>query len=149
MNIMNYNLRPCTIDDYEFLFKLKIECLKWYVEKIYGWDENNQREFLKKEMNEKMQYMNIIQIDNIDIGVTTHSIDQDGNDVLGLIAILPDYQGNGIGTDIIKKYISNANKRIILQVFKENPARLLYEKLGFKKYGETNSHILMEISKEE
>lgn len=146
---MNYNLRPCTIDDYELLFKLKVECLKWYVEKIYGWDDTIQREILKKEINEKMSYMKIIQIDNTDIGVTTHFIDKDGNDVVGLIAILPDYQGKGIGTDIIKKYISNASKRIILQVFKDNPARELYEKLGFKKYGETNTHILMEINKEE
>ena len=60
-DIMNYNLRSCTIEDYEFLFKIKIECMKWYIEKIYGWDETDQREFLKKEMNEKMQYMNIIQ----------------------------------------------------------------------------------------
>jgi RimJ/RimL family protein N-acetyltransferase len=146
---MNYKLRPCTINDYELLFKLKVECLKWYVEKIYGWDDIVQREMLKKEMNEKMSYMKIIQVDNIDIGVTTHFIDKDGNDVVGLIAILPDYQGNGIGTDILKKYIDNASKRIILQVFKDNPAKLLYEKLGFKKYGETNTHILMEINKEE
>ncbi len=93
--------------------------------------------------------MQIIQYDNIDIGITTHFIDKDGNDVVGLIAILPKYQSMGMGTDIIKKYIDNANKRIILQVFKENPARLLYEKLGFKKYGETNTHLLMEINKEE
>lgn len=146
---MKYSLRPCTINDYELLFKIKVECLKWYVEKIYGWDDTIQREILRKEIKEKMSYMKIIQVDNMDAGVTTHFIDKDGNDVVGLIAILPDYQGNGIGTGILKKYIDSANKRIAIKVYKENPARLLYEKLGFERYGETNTHILMEINKEE
>jgi len=34
--------------------------------------------------------------------------------------------------------------RTILQVFKDNPAKSLYEKLGFKVYGETETHYQME-----
>ena len=34
--------------------------------------------------------------------------------------------------------------RTILQVFKDNPAKKLYEQLGFKVYGETETHYQME-----
>lgn len=34
--------------------------------------------------------------------------------------------------------------RTILQVFKGNPAKTLYEELGFKVYGETETHYQME-----
>ena len=35
-------------------------------------------------------------------------------------------------------------KRIYLKTYKENPARNLYQRVGFKKYGETETHWLME-----
>ena len=38
------------------------------------------------------------------------------------------------------------NKSSYLQVFKSNPAKYLYERLGFTVYGETETHYQMEIS---
>ena len=67
---------------------------------------------------------------------------------MGLIMIHPDFQGTGLGSKIIKEYIDTAkdsNKKIITKTYKENPALKLYERLGFKKYGESDTHILLNI----
>ena len=54
--------------------------------------------------------------------------------------------GKGIGTAILRDVIrKNRTRRIHLQTYWENPARFLYERMGFKKYGETKTHWLMEI----
>lgn len=36
---MNYTFRNCTAHDIDFIFDLKKLCMKWYIEKIYGWDD--------------------------------------------------------------------------------------------------------------
>lgn len=45
-----------------------------------------------------------------------------------------------------KQIKENKNKEIrtILQVFKNNPAKKLYERLGFRVYNETETHYQME-----
>ena len=44
------------------------------------------------------------------------------------------FQRKGIGTDLLKRQLKIDlvnNRNTILQVFKENPARFLYQKVGF------------------
>jgi ribosomal protein S18 acetylase RimI-like enzyme len=57
-------------------------------------------------------------------------------------------RGKGIGTKILMLIESEARKRkckiIRLQVFKENPAKRLYEKLGYKIKKDIKSSVLME-----
>ncbi|MEW7289599.1 GNAT family N-acetyltransferase [Aquimarina sp. 2304DJ70-9] len=55
------------------------------------------------------------------------------------LQILPQYQGMDIGKGIANDVISKAqskNKSVTLKVLKENPARYLYERIGFKITGE-------------
>lgn len=50
------------------------------------------------------------------------------------ISILPSFQGNGVGFYLISNLQQKAkeeNKPVILQVLHTNPARNLYERLGF------------------
>lgn len=39
---MNVNFRKCNGNDFKFILDLKEKCFRWYIEKIYGWDENIQ-----------------------------------------------------------------------------------------------------------
>ncbi|HLM00911.1 MAG TPA: GNAT family N-acetyltransferase, partial [Pyrinomonadaceae bacterium] len=62
------------------------------------------------------------------------------------IRLLPEFQNRGIGTKLIKDVLAASiakNKPVRLQVLKINPARNLYERLGFEISGETGTHFLM------
>ena len=140
---MNIGFRKCEYDDLEFILKLKELCFKWYIEIIYGWDIDKQREFTKRELDEHLKDMKIITMDDNDIGLTTFYNENDIY-VVGMIMIHPEYQNKGIATNILKEYIEIArkdNKKIILKTYKKNPARKLYERLGFKIYEEDETHV--------
>ena len=111
---MNIEFRNCEYNDVDFILELKELCFKWYIEIIYGWDINIQREKTIHELDKHMSDMRIIKLDNKDVGVTTF-YEEEGAYVVGLIIIHPNYQNKGIATNIIKEYIDtakNENKRI-------------------------------------
>lgn len=62
------------------------------------------------------------------------------------IQIDPKFQKRGLGQQIIKEVLKNAvaeNKEVFLSVLKVNPAKELYERLGFKIIGENKSSFMM------
>ena len=142
---MKYTFRKCEEADFNFIYELKEKCFKWYVEKIYGWNEKVQIEITRKEMAEHLNDMNIIQYEGKDIGLFTFYFDDFGDACIGMFAISPNYQGMGIGTQILTHVLEeHKDVRIYLKTYKENPARNLYLRVGFKKYDETETHWLME-----
>jgi GNAT superfamily N-acetyltransferase len=63
------------------------------------------------------------------------------------IAILPPFRGAGIGTRLLEELISEAKERgvpLTIHVELFNPARSLYERLGFRAVEEHGVHLLME-----
>ena len=63
------------------------------------------------------------------------------------IALLPDYQNQGIGTFLLKNIMQEAKKDdkiVSLHVEKMNPALKLYERLGFKRKAEVGFRFLLE-----
>jgi ribosomal protein S18 acetylase RimI-like enzyme len=66
---------------------------------------------------------------------------------LATVALLPEHQGRGIGTDLVNMVLAEGRRHnlpVRLQVLKVNRARKLYERLGFKAYGESETHVHME-----
>ena len=63
--------------------------------------------------------------------------------ILVYIATHKDHRGKGIGKALLKKTIDIANGSIALHVEPENPARFLYEKVGF-----SSKYIEMRYKKE-
>ena len=140
---MEINYRKCDYDDVDFILDLKDLCIRWYIEIIYGWDYDVQRKNTIQELNHHIDGIRIMLDEDKPIGVTTF-YEEDGNYIVGLIALHPDYQGQGIGSEILSKYIEKAKddrKKIYIKAYKGNPARLLYERLGFKKYREDDTHV--------
>lgn len=142
---MNCCFRACTEADFSFVLDLKEKCFRWYIEKIYGWDEDTQAAFTQNEMDAHLPDMNIIRLDAEDIGLFTFYHDDSGDACIGMFAILPEHQGKGIGTSILSRILEKEkNTRFYLKTYKENPARYLYQRMGFRKYDETETHWLME-----
>ena len=144
---MQIDFRKCEYSDLDYILKLKELGMKWYIEKIYGWDIEFQKYATKQELDKHINDMRMVLVDGNIVGVTTF-YEEDNKYVVGLILIHPDYQGKGIATKIISEYIDIARKdkkEIIIKTYKENPARRLYERLGFKIYEEDKTHVHMSI----
>jgi ribosomal protein S18 acetylase RimI-like enzyme len=63
------------------------------------------------------------------------------------LAILPEYRGMGIGTRLLGEILAEgdaAGKKASIHVESFNPARRLYERLGFTAAGEQGVYVLME-----
>ena len=63
------------------------------------------------------------------------------------IAILPTFRGQGIGTLLLNQLIERAaseGKSLTIHVEQFNPARALYERLGFRRIGEFGAYFLLE-----
>ncbi len=142
---MKYTFRPCVLDDFDFLFMLKKDNFRRYIEEIWGWNEEEQKNRLKEDLKKHLDHKKIILLDDKPIGVYVTHFTENGDLFINEISILKEYQNKGIGTNIISKQLKeNKGTRTILQVFKNNPAKKLYEKLGFKVYNETETHYQME-----
>lgn len=144
---MKYNFRNCTLYDFDFLFDLKKQNFKWYVDKIWGWNDEDQKQRLKQDLEEHLAHKRIILIDNKLAGVYVIHTTENGELFINEISILKEYQNKGIGRKILEEQLKENHLkgiRTILQVFKDNPAKSLYERLGFKVYGETETHYQME-----
>jgi ribosomal protein S18 acetylase RimI-like enzyme len=63
------------------------------------------------------------------------------------IALAPAFRGGGIGTGLLRSLIAEAEERgskLSIHVEHNNPARRLYERLGFRPAGEHGVYVLME-----
>ena len=62
------------------------------------------------------------------------------------IALLPEYRNIGVGTVLLRRILCEAGaegKRVTVHVDRVNPARRLYERLGFSSTTDDGVHILM------
>jgi ribosomal protein S18 acetylase RimI-like enzyme len=130
--------------DSEFVFAVKKAAFREYVEQIWGWDDNYQRDLHNRRF--ASQDIRIIQFHGTDIGFLSTSNTSDTLNV-DQIYILPEYQGKGIGAACMRRIIANASleqKPVALQVLKINTrATALYQRLGFTTINENSTHFQM------
>ncbi len=65
------------------------------------------------------------------------------------IALAPDFRGRGIGTELLNALVAEAaasGRKLSIHVEINNPARSLYDRLGFRPAGEEGIYILMELA---
>jgi ribosomal protein S18 acetylase RimI-like enzyme len=65
---------------------------------------------------------------------------------LSNVALLPRYQGRGLGTQLVRMVLAEGERRALpvrLQVLKANRVRRLYERLGLAVCGESETHFQM------
>ncbi len=143
------NTRKAHASDSEFVFTVKEAAYREYVEQVWGWDDNYQRERHNAEF--ASQDFHIIQFRGTDVGFLTTSRTSDMLKV-NQIFILPEYQGKGIGSACLTRIIYDAGleqKSVVLKVLKVNTRSIsLYKRLGFTIAGEDSIYFQMEKSPE-
>lgn len=148
-----YNMRPYINNefhnDYDFIYQVKKNAYKRYVEECWGeWVEEDQKNHFSKFINHVQENTYIIELNGKEIGFYNGEDLEDGSYEIGNICIIPEYQGKGIGTQILKDIMEiHKNQDIHIQYFKQNPVGNLYQKLGFEPSGETPFHYQMIKSK--
>ena len=141
---MNIQLRDATKDDADFLYQLHRAAMQTYVVQTWGeWDESWQSMYFLKNFDPNN--CQIIIVDQQDVGMIS-VIRREADIFVKQLAVLPDFQSKGIGTQLVLSLADEASRKnlpLTLQVLKVNPARELYERLGFSVTGETITHYEM------
>jgi GNAT superfamily N-acetyltransferase len=140
---IDYDLRPATADDLAFLRDLHHRTMRPYVERYWGWHDDQQDAFVRQSVADKRPA--IIVVNGRDVGQLTIA-HTDRETILEQIVILPEFQRRGLGTAVIRGLIADADDRglpLLLKVFKANPARRLYERFGFEAEMEDDTSVYM------
>jgi GNAT superfamily N-acetyltransferase len=125
-------LRPASLADYAFARDVHHAGMRWIVERLFGWDDAAQdarfeRQFVLPEVR-------IIILDDQDVGYLQIAEERDSF-FLKQLHVAASFQNRGIGTQVLRQLIEEARrtgKPMTVGVVKFNPARALYERLGFR-----------------
>jgi len=120
------------------------------VEETFGeWDENWQQAYFRNRFSP--EDLLIIQVEKADGSLEDAGVfcfEERAEEVfVGVLQVIPKRQRMGIGTQVMKNIMDEAEKKgkqVALKVLKSNrSARNLYQRLGFGVTGETNYHYVM------
>lgn len=151
-DFMLFTVPACRSDE-SFLFQVYASTRKDEVSS-WGWDQGQQDAFLKMQFMARQQSY-ALQYPNADHRIVVYNGQKIGQMItirnekeilLVDIALLAEFRSGGIGRSLLKLLQDEAgqsDKPILLQVMKSNPARYLYERLGFFITGESGTHYTM------
>jgi GNAT superfamily N-acetyltransferase len=124
-------LRPARSDDFDFCARLYFSGMDEIIREL-KLDMELQTADLRERWD--VEEVEIITSDGVDIGWMQSATENNAH-FLKQIFIDAPFQRRCIGTDIIHRLIDRANRAgqpVTLGVVKINPARRLYERLGFR-----------------
>jgi ribosomal protein S18 acetylase RimI-like enzyme len=138
---------PATAADGEFLYRLTEQTMRTYVEAAWGrWDEQMVRQFTDKSAGDGS--FQLISQNGVTVGAMR--VERFASHIqLDQLYVATPYQRRGIGTEILRSLMAEARcagKPLRLRVLKTNPAKTLYERLGFVVSETTNEHYYLEYS---
>ena len=149
MSSPQVKLRPATIDDKAYLYDLARTVYKELIINQFGeWDEKAQRNKFDRKW-EKASYQ-IIEMNDRRIGTMWVTVAGD-HIRLNEIQIHPEHQRQGIGSALVSKQLSIAQKLGIpmrLRLLKGNRAVNFYQRLGFVVGDQTENYIYMATRKD-
>lgn len=140
-----FTLKPALATDYRWLWELKRQTMRPYVELTWGsWDDAVQEAFFRR--NFSSETVQIIQVEEQNAGLL--NLEHEAGELfLANLQIAPGWQNRGLGTAVIRTVLESARtlqKPIRLQVLRVNTGALrLYARMGFSTYQESPTHFLM------
>jgi ribosomal protein S18 acetylase RimI-like enzyme len=147
-------LRPVTGDDRDFLVGLYHSVREPELAHV-PWDPATRRAFIEhqfgaQDAHYRQHYpgatLDIIEFDGEPAGrLYVHR--GPGDIRIMDIALVPAFRRRGIGTALLRALIAEGDesgRKLSIHVETNNPARMLYERLGFRVAGEHGVYVLME-----
>ena len=139
---MSYRLVPALDRDEAWLERLRREVYRELFDATFGgWDEvRHLRQFSECW---KQGGISVVEVDGVPVGMIQLFGRPDGLEV-GEIQILPGHQNLGIGSRVLRDVIAQCHeqrRKVLLSVaLKNDRAYRLYERLGFKLVGSSDTH---------
>ncbi len=147
-------LRPVTAQDEAFLYGVYASTRQ---EELAGvdWTEEQKAAFLHQQFSAQDRHYrenytgaayDVIEVDGRPAGRLYVARWDDEIRIMD-IALLPEFRGRGLGTVLLRQLLAeaeSAGKRVSAHVEKWNPARCLYDRLGFQEIADRGVYVLME-----
>jgi len=124
-------LRPALEHDFEYCRRLYFAEMRWIIDEL-RLDRNAQETSFGQQWNRAQ--VRVIALDGTDVG-WLQTIREDNEIFVAQMFVDGPFQRRGIGTEVMKRLISEAAEfglAVCLNVVRINPARRLYERLGFR-----------------
>ena len=139
-----YHLQSAVESDFDFLYHVACTAMHDYVDAIWGWDEEFQRNQFRD--NFRLGEWQLIVIDGRRVGGVGTRLSP--NEIfLANIYLLPEYRGRGVGSSIIgrlQRLGIETGRPVLLNVLTSNTdAYRLYLRLGFHVVQSTDEKRLM------
>jgi ribosomal protein S18 acetylase RimI-like enzyme len=142
---MSFKLRKATQEDFSFALRTHHAAYREVIVAQYGtWDQAAQDGYFERSWN-----ANVTEILLCDGQACGYTVVEDRPDDLHVdeLVIAPDFQGRGVGTTLLRTAIERAASRgvpVRLRTCHLNRACALYQRLGFREFGRTDTHVLLE-----
>jgi ribosomal protein S18 acetylase RimI-like enzyme len=147
-------LRPVADADRAFLVELYGSTREEELAHV-AWDDGVKRAFVEhqfaaQDAHYRANYpgasLDVIEVDGVAAGRLY--VHRGPSDIRIMdIALAPAFRGRGIGTSLLRGLIDEADasrRKLSIHVEMNNPARSLYDRLGFEPAGEHGVYVLME-----
>lgn len=148
------SFRPITEDDRPFLLRVYSSTREEELA-ITGWSPEQKEQFLTMQFDAQHEHyqehygdaaFDLILLDGEPVGRLYVDRRQDEHRIID-IALLTEQRGQGVGGGIMQDLLDEAaaaGKVVRIHVEHNNPAKNLYERLGFKQIDDTGVYALME-----
>jgi ribosomal protein S18 acetylase RimI-like enzyme len=146
-------LRPATADDDAFLLAVYASTREQELA-VVPWDAATKDAFLRMQFAAQHSHyrerfpgasFDVVMVGGVPAG-RLYVDRRDAEIVIVDIALLPAHRGRGIGTALLTAILDEAERTgrpVSLHVERENPARSLYDRLGFVQVAEQGVHLLL------
>ena len=148
-----HGLRPVTDADRDFLLAVYASTREEELAQV-AWEEGAREAFLEQQFRAQDAHyranypgatLDVIEVDGERAGRLYVHRGEDDIRIMD-IALAPHFRGRGIGTALLRELMYEAgssNRSLSIHVELQNPARSLYDRLGFVPAGEHGVYVLM------
>jgi ribosomal protein S18 acetylase RimI-like enzyme len=151
-----HGLRPAEPGDRDFLLRVYASTREEEL-RLVDWDDEQKAAFVQQQFEAQDSYyrehyhpatFDVIEVDGQPAGRLYVARWEDEIRIVD-IALLPEHRGRGIGTALMNDLLEEGvrtGKRVSIHVERNNPARRLYERLGFVESADRGVYLLLEAA---
>ena len=146
VSVAEWRLRPLRADEREWAYALHRAALGEYVEATWGWDEPLQRRIFDDALERLPR--DVVEVAGEPVGVAAVE-ERDDELYLGMLELLPEWQGRGLGTAILewlRRRAAGSDRALGLHVLPVNVrAVAFYERCGLRVVAREPTRLTMRV----